>query len=894
MRIFAYGPVLSGSVRARLLRLALLLLLPGLLISVLLTEQVFVTERQGAATALLETARGLSQVIDREFAQADVLLRTLAAIENAHQLDLPAFDRLARQAAVMGGAVVMRDDAAGQELVDTGLPPGAPLPRGTVIPGPGPDAPPAEGDRLRIIGPLPGLQGRLEIQILYNHPVSYAGKPVTLELCVPTDAIGAVLSREKLPQGWVAAVLSRDGLVVARTQRGASFAGRPAHAALTQAIARAPEGVRDGTSLDNIPVLVAYHRSDRTNWTVAVNSPRLLTAEAGLYSTKLLVWAGSCAILLGMMGAIHVANGIAGRIEAMANAARRLGATESWTPIPVGLDEADAVSDALRLAAQALSERREALSDLNATLAAKVETRTAELAAANAALDTQRQELRILLDHMPIGVVVHETARVVFANGEARRLLSLPMQGPAGAGIFPAFRRGQTALEAAEQPWAQAASGTMVERALLNVERPEGGQTDLEVTAIPLLRDSSGGIARTLTILQDVTARLEAEEARRRSQRLEAVGQLTGGVAHEFNNLLMAVSGCLELMAPFVQTGRGPRLLANAQRATDRGSRLTRQLLAFARRQHLQPEPVDLNLLVAGMTELLEGTLGRGVEIVTDLDPETWPAMADAPQLELVLLNLSINARDAMPAGGRLTLRTGNAHAGPARRAEDPPAGDHAVLSVSDTGTGMPPYVLARVFEPFFTTKDIGFGSGLGLPQVLGVAQQLGGGVSIDTAPGRGTTINVFLPRATAKPGRPRPAEPKPGALEWLAGLRLLVVDDDADVRDITKDMLCDMGAAVATADSAASALLHLRTGAPVDLILADLTMPHASGLSLARDVATFLPDLPIVLMTGYGASAAETAGPNIRATLQKPFRAEALGRVLAGVLGRAAVAVGE
>jgi CheY-like chemotaxis protein len=336
-----------------------------------------------------------------------------------------------------------------------------------------------------------------------------------------------------------------------------------------------------------------------------------------------------------------------------------------------------------------------------------------------------------------------------------------------------------------------------------------------------------------------------------------------------------------------VQTGRGPRLLANAARATDRGGRLTRQLLAFARRQHLQPEPLDLNHLVDGMTELLESTLGRGVEVVAALDPDAWPAMADGSQLELVLLNLAINARDAMPGGGKLTIRTGNVRTGAPLRAEDPPAGEYAVLDISDTGHGMTPQVQARAFEPFFTTKEVGLGSGLGLPQVLGVAQQLGGGVSIISGAGQGTTVRVYLPRANAVPGRPMRAEQPVGAGDWLAGVRLLVVDDDADVREIAREMLAEMGASVTEAEGAAAALLLLRTGTEVDLVLADLTMPHVNGLELAREIALFMPQMPVVLMTGYGASAMESSGGNIRATLQKPFRADMLGKILAGVLGR-------
>ena len=336
-----------------------------------------------------------------------------------------------------------------------------------------------------------------------------------------------------------------------------------------------------------------------------------------------------------------------------------------------------------------------------------------------------------------------------------------------------------------------------------------------------------------------------------------------------------------------MQAGRGPRLRANALRATSRGGRLTRQLLAFSRRQHLQPESVDLNTLVAGMTELLESTLGRGVEVTTQLDAAVWPAMADIPQLELVLLNLAINARDAMQGGGRLTIRTTCARTGAPGRAEDPPAGEYAVLEIADTGSGMPPHVLARAFEPFFTTKDIGLGSGLGLPQVLGVAQQLGGGVSITSQVGRGTIVRVFLPRASSEPGSPARPEKPAHATEMLAGTRLLLVDDDGDVREIAREMLEEMGATVSDAENAAAAMLRLRTGGDIDLVLADLTMPQVTGIELAREIATFLPNLPVVLMTGYGVSAMPEQEPNIKGMLQKPFRADTLGKLLAELLGK-------
>jgi PAS domain S-box-containing protein len=888
-RSTARGPYFSGSVRARLLRLALLLVLPGLLISVLLTWQVFVTERDGAETALRETARGLSLVVDREFLQAEVLLRTLSATDELREGNLPALDRLARATAVMGGAVVMTD-SFGQELVDTALPPGARLPR---------RAPPESWNQ-RVAGQseiaalVGSPQAPLAIRILLPVTLPGRGHVYDLALLVPPASIQSVLLRERLPPGWIAGVMDADGIVVARSVRQEKYLGHRARAGLLEGLRQSSDGVRNSISLDGVPVLVAFHRSDYTGWVATVNAPREALAQAGRQSTTLLVWMGTFAILLGLLGALHVARGIAGRIEAMAKAARILGQTEIWTPIPVGLDEADAVADAMHGAAASLIERREALSDLNETLSARVEARTAELGEANRALEEQRRHLGTLLDQMPVGVVVHgDDGAVRFANLEARRLLDLPDQGEIGPGQWPEFRRGNVVLARADQPWVRAANGVATERVLLNVLRGDGVQLDLEVNASPILRQPEGEVAVAVTTLQDVTARLEAEEARRRSQRLEAVGQLTGGVAHEFNNLLMAVSGCLELLAPFVQAGRGPRLLANAARATERGGRLTRQLLAFARRQHLQPEPLDLNQLVEGMTELLESTLGRGVEVVASLDPGAWPAMADGSQLELVLLNLAINARDAMPGGGKLTIRTGNAITGPPLRAEDPPAGEYAVLDISDTGHGMTPQVQARAFEPFFTTKEVGLGSGLGLPQVLGVAQQLGGGASIRSVAGQGTTVRVYLPRSSAAPGQQQARPEQPArAGDWLAGARLLVVDDDADVREIAHAMLTEMGAIVTEADGAAAALLHLRTGADIDLVLADLTMPHVNGLELAGEIAQFMPDMPIVLMTGYGAAAMEVLSGNIRATLQKPFRADTLGKLLAGVLGRVATHV--
>jgi signal transduction histidine kinase/ActR/RegA family two-component response regulator len=888
----------QASVRGRLLRLALLLVLPGLLLSALLTWRIFVTTRRDAETALLETARGLDLLVEHEFTQAELLLRTLAATDELQPARLAAFDRLARATTVMGGAIVLVD-SSGQELVDTALPAGAALPRTA----------PVAGWAREVIGQpfISGLthaaDGTANIQVVL--PVGIAGVHRTdLKLIVPPSSFQAIITRNPLPAGWTTSVTDAAGVFIARTRAPERFIGHPAGIGLLSFLPYGGEEVRNSISADGVPVVVAFIRSPHSGYVVAVNVSRALIAQAGELSTVLLVGFGSIASLLGLLGALWVARRISRPIEAMAEAARALGEIVIWQALPtsrqpLGLAEADAVRSAMEIAARTLVERQEALRDLNDTLAARVRVRTAELASANAALEEQGSRLGAILDQMPVGVVVHQAdGKLLFANREARRLAGLPPTGPIDEADWPTLRKGQTVLPPEQHPSALALRGLVTEALLLSADLPNSaGPMELEVNASPI-RDSEGRITLSVNTMQDVTARLEAEEARRRSQRLEAVGQLTGGVAHEFNNLLMAISGCLDLLAPYVASipaeqrgARAASLLANATRATSRGGRLTGQLLAFARRQHLQVESVDLNALVGGMKELLESTLGRAIEVRVILNETAWPAMADPSQLELVLLNLAINARDAMPSGGRLVIRTGSTRAGPTFRPEDPPEGDHAVLEVSDTGEGMTSQVLSRVFEPFFTTKDVGRGSGLGLPQVLGVAQQLGGGVSITSTPGHGTTVRVFLPRAVTTPSPGQRGPDRIDAAGLLRGARLLLVDDDADVREIARVMLEEMGAVVVEADGAASALLQLRT-MRVDLVLADLTMPQRTGIELAHDIAAILPGLPVVLMTGYGAAAVDEAagisrpGSPIRATLQKPFRTEELAELLVRELG--------
>jgi signal transduction histidine kinase len=355
-------------------------------------------------------------------------------------------------------------------------------------------------------------------------------------------------------------------------------------------------------------------------------------------------------------------------------------------------------------------------------------------------------------------------------------------------------------------------------------------------------------------LLRQMEERERVEATLRQMQRLEAVGQLTSGVAHDFNNLLTVVLGNIRFLErEFAAAGIDGKLkqrLGYMRAAAERGAKLTDQMLSFSRRQRLEPRPLDLNEALGGMHELLQSTLGGSIRIETRLAPKLWSAMADPTQLELAVLNLAINARDAMEIGGTLTVSTGNVTLAAPLHPEDPPAGEYVEICVSDTGCGMTPEVRAKAFEPFFTTKEIGKGSGLGLSQILGFAKQSGGGVGIDSRPGEGTSIRIYLPRTDALPEKSSGSESGPG-VDTGRGAHLLLVDDDSAVRSVTAEALREFGYHVLEAGSGGAAL-DLLERAPVDLMIVDLAMPGMSGAELARRARGKWPETPVLFVTGF------------------------------------------
>ncbi|THD78017.1 MAG: response regulator [Phenylobacterium sp.] len=386
-------------------------------------------------------------------------------------------------------------------------------------------------------------------------------------------------------------------------------------------------------------------------------------------------------------------------------------------------------------------------------------------------------------------------------------------------------------------------------------------------------------------LTEEMEARAQAEEALRQSQKMEALGQLTGGIAHDFNNLLQVIQGALELIRRrSSDVARVETWAQNGLQAADRGAALTRQLLAFSRTQKLDLRPFVVAELVAGMRELLIRTLGPNIELTLALDTDRVPVLSDRTQLELAILNLAINARDAMPEGGRLVIRTQ-----PTVIETDPvlEAGEYVALSVTDSGEGMPAEVIARAFDPFFTTKSMGKGTGLGLSQVYGVARQAGGEARIASTPGEGTTVTVLLRRSEQAAEAEAEASGPDPILAPAAGATVMVVDDDTQVRALLIETLNLLGYEVLEADGGATALEVLATRRP-DAMLLDFAMPQMNGAQVADRARKLWPDLPIVFASGHADTAAIKAAVGDGARiLRKPFDMNELARTLNGILGR-------
>ncbi|AWN44100.1 response regulator [Methylobacterium durans] len=475
-------------------------------------------------------------------------------------------------------------------------------------------------------------------------------------------------------------------------------------------------------------------------------------------------------------------------------------------------------------------------------------------------LATERALLRGLLEHSE-DAISFKDAQARFVRLNARKAALLGTDAGSCLGRTEAEIAGGRGASAERADAAAIASGEAAES--LDAEGPAGAERWSQVTRVPI-RGPSGEVAHLATIERDVTEQKSLEARLRQSDKMQALGTLAGGIAHDFNNLLTAILGSLELAGPKVgDQPRVRRLIDNATQAAQRGASLTKRLLSFSRSHDLQARSTDVNALIEGMDALLGRSLGGLVTVTTRLRPGLPTAHVDPDQLELAILNLCINARDAMPEGGGITIATDLADI-----ADDPELtpGSYLAISVGDNGTGIPPEILQRVCEPFFTTKAVGQGTGLGLAMVFGLAQQSKGRLRIDSAIGRGTLVELVLPRAEAAAD----AEAAPAAEAPVAArpARILVVDDDEEVRHVTASFLSDFGYRETEAPDGSAALVLLER-IRFDLVVADLAMPGITGVELAATVRERWPGVPVLILTGH-AEAMQI--PDDVPVLKKPF----------------------
>jgi PAS domain S-box-containing protein len=633
---------------------------------------------------------------------------------------------------------------------------------------------------------------------------------------------------------------------------------------LAQELADAPAGarvVRDARGERVIAALATIQLANgrRIGAIETVSYAAIMAPAAAVRSSGLI--AGILAAIAAVLIAIPLARSLTDPLVQMTAAVRRFARGEPMQ-VPVGAaGEVGVLATAFGTMARDVTEQAEA------------SRRNSEI-------------LDKTVDSMADAVLrVDAQGKVLFANPPFTRLFGHDRAAdlPDAEKMFDRYRAdGVTPLPAEESPVRRALRGENVENFEFTFRR--AGETEavhLVANARPII-DAAGRPAGAVAVYHNVTALKEAERQLRQAQKMEAVGQLTGGIAHDFNNILTVITGGIEILAEGV-TDR-PELAATAKMVDDaviRGSDLTHHLLAFARRQPLQPRSTDINTLVIEAVTLLRPTLGEQVEVESMLDEAAWPVLIDPSQLASALINLAVNARDAMPAGGKLMLETRNAMLDEtyAQQHAEVRAGPYVMVAVSDTGSGIPAAIRDRVFDPFFTTKEVGRGTGLGLSMVYGFVKQSGGHIKIYSEEGHGTTIRIYLPRAESA-GEIVAALPQPvtGGHETI-----LVVEDDALVRGYVMTHLSTLGYTAHPAASAAEALALAAQGTRFDLLFTDVIMSGMNGRELADALTRRQPSLKVLYTSGYTENAIVHHGrldPGVL-LLAKPYRRAELARML-------------
>jgi PAS domain S-box-containing protein len=855
------------------------ILLPAMLFAAILFWRYYDSEIARIDQELRSDARELAANIDRDLQGKIVALETLSTSGSIDTHSYGRFYQRAIRTKDLAGVDISLRDRDGQQLVNTRVAWGAPLPRDLL-----------DIDRKVIASNAPRVGNYFE-GLVAQYPIYIISVPVIengtaaylLHMTVDLSRLEDFL-KANIDDGELAGILDRNKVVLARTEGSSERLGKPASKSFVDRVT-APEGTWLGVNVQGYKVRLAYATSKLSGWIVWVGV-RDADVQAHLRGT---LWTLSALGAALVVLAIVVASLLAGRLAgASAKLVAQAGALGRGEPVPVAhipVRELDEVGAELVTA----STRR---SGLERQLVQR------------ATRDSERR-FQILVEGVSDYALfmLDPGGKITNWNSGARRIHGYAADEIVGQHFSRFYTPEDRAAGAPARSLLTAINEGKFEAEGVRV-RKDGSRFWAHVV-IDRIEDSNGELIGLAKITRDITERREAQqrlEAAReqlyQSQKMDAVGQLTGGVAHDFNNLLTIIIGNLDNAKRTLanwQEGAQARLaraVDHALAGAERAAILTGHLLAFSRRQPLEPKRLDVNKLLTQLSIFLKPTLGEAVQLETVGAGGVWHVEADAAQLETAILNLAVNARDAMPNGGKLTIEAANVLLDEdycARNAEVRP-GQYVQISVSDDGAGMTKDVLAHAFEPFFTTKPTGQGTGLGLSQVYGFVKQSGGNVKVYSEPGQGTTVHIYLPRASGKAAEP--VAPNAGAAPSAYGQEtILVVEDDADVRSFICATLNDLNYHVLRASDATSALEVLDGEGHIDLLLTDVILPGPNGRELANAALLKRPALKVLFMTGYSRNAIVHQGRLDEGVqlIQKPLTQATLAAKIRDVLDRPA-----
>ena len=839
----------SLSIRARLVLLVLAILIPACAIGTVGIVLQYRARYSLIESNLLVTTQALSLVVDRELGRAEALISIIALSQDFQNGDVVNLSPQIRSILQRNGQWIVLVTPDGQQRVNTLLDDHTALPR----------------------HPLPDVVARVvatgqpEVSNVFRNvvnqewsvglhvPVMRDNKVVgVLMLGLRALSFAQIQQDQVVPAGWFSVIVDRSAHIVTRTPAPERFVGQPVTPWFLKSMREQRRGLAEVVNLEGIPALGAFSQTPVYGWTLAIAMP-LTEVRAALRTSVIRgMIVGGGLLAASLILATLLAKNIVRPIAALENAAAIVGRGEVPPIQHSGLTEVDAVSQALHVATEARQRQEQGYRILSEAMPQLVWTFRPGVGVAFV-----NSQVVAYTGRTPADLLGHAWRDILHPDDVGRlnaardraiqdpNLVETEIRLRGADGTYRWFMH--RSLPLIDQ------DGTLLQRI--------GTSTDITdiVEARKLLAENQIRMEllveeRTSALKAEVEARQKVEAELAQAQKMEAIGRLTGGIAHDFNNLLASIILNMDLLQDrFRYDADAMETIDAVRRAAEHGATLTSQMLAVGRRQFLRPSRLRLHEVVNGMSHLVRRAVGDAIDVRVEIPPGLWPLHADRSQLEAALLNLVLNAGHAMPHGGALVISARNDHVDEPNSVQPGiAAGDYVTIAISDTGVGMDADTAARAFEPFFTTRDVGQGSGLGLSQVYGFAQQSGGQASIDSMPGRGTTVTLRLPRAAAE-AEPVPAQPAETPRPSGGGRTILIVEDRADLRNAVARALRGLDYRTILAEDGAAALAVLRGAEPIDLLFTDVSLPGTmNGIAVANQARQLRPGLKIIVTSGY------------------------------------------